>query len=126
MAGSYKTLRSYPTSIILSLQFPFKQIKDKDVTLLDLSGSPVTLDTLSLLEHAAQDDADGEEEDGCRDARRRVVVLDTSSAVGAVGPVKEYPSKLASKEVLLVGLCIAKDILYYICILCMYVSGLVS
>jgi len=64
----------------------FKQIKDKDVTLLDLSGSPVTLDTLSLLEHAAQNDADGEEEDGCRDARRRVVVLNTSSAVGAVGP----------------------------------------
>ena len=73
------------------------------MTLLDLSGSPVTLDTLSLLEHAAQNDANGEEEDGCRDARRRVVVLNTSSAVGAVGPVKEYPSKLASKEVLLVG-----------------------
>ena len=28
------------------------------MTLLDLSGSPVTLDTLSLLEHAAQDNAD--------------------------------------------------------------------
>ena len=99
-----KALKSY-LSIILSLQFPFKQIKDKDVTLLDLSGSPVTLDTLSLLEHAAQNDADGEEEDGCRDARRRVVVLNTSSAVGAVGPVTKYPSKLASKEVLLVGPC---------------------
>ena len=75
------------------------------MTLLDLSGSPVTLDTLSLLEHAAQDDANGEEEDGCRDARRWVVVLNTSSAVGAVGPVTKYPSKLASKEVLLVGPC---------------------
>jgi len=53
---------------------------------LDLCGSPVTLDTLSLLEHAAEDDADGEEEDGSGDAGGRVVVLDTSATVRAVVP----------------------------------------
>ena len=47
---------------------------------------PVTLDTLSLLEDAAERDADGEEEDGCGDAGRRVVVLDAAAAVGAVVP----------------------------------------
>ena len=47
---------------------------------------PVTLDTLSLLEDAAERDADGEEEDGCGDAGGRVVVLDAAAAVGAVVP----------------------------------------
>ena len=95
MAGSYKTLRSCPTSIILSLQFPLKLNKTNAV--LDLCGSPVTLDTLSLLEHAAEDDADGEEEDGSGDAGGRVVVLDTSPAVCAVVPATKHPSKLASR-----------------------------
>ena len=47
---------------------------------------PVTLDTLSLLEDAAERDADGEEEDGGGDAGGRVVVLDAAAAVGAVVP----------------------------------------
>ena len=47
---------------------------------------PVTLDTLSLLEDAAERDADGEEEDGGSDAGWRVVVLDAAAAVGAVLP----------------------------------------
>lgn len=47
---------------------------------------PVTLDTLSLLEDAAERDADGEEEDGGGDAGGRIVVLDAAAAVGAVVP----------------------------------------
>ena len=43
---------------------------------------------MSLLEDAADDDADREEEQGRGDTSRRVIVLDSSSAVGAVVSVK--------------------------------------
>ena len=53
---------------------------------LVLAGATVALDALSLLEDAADDDPDWEEEDGGRDSGRRVVILDSPSAVGAVVP----------------------------------------
>ena len=43
---------------------------------------------MSLLEDAADDDADGEEEQGCGNASRGVIVLNPSTAVGAVVSVK--------------------------------------
>ena len=43
---------------------------------------------MSLFEDAAEDDTDGEEEQGCGNTGRGVVVLDASTAVGAVVSVK--------------------------------------
>ena len=51
-----------------------------------LSRGPITLDTLSLLQDAAQDDSDGEEEDCSSDSSRRIVIFDASSTVGTVSP----------------------------------------
>ena len=51
-----------------------------------LSRGPITLDTLSLLQDAAQDDSDGEEEDCSSDSSRGIVIFDASSTVGTVSP----------------------------------------
>ena len=51
-----------------------------------LSRGPITLDTLSFLQDAAQDDSDGEEEDCSSDSSRRIVIFDASSTVGTVSP----------------------------------------
>ena len=70
----------FTASSLLLHYFFIKMIK------YSLSRGPITLDTLSLLQDAAQDDSDGEEEDCSSDSSRRIVIFDASSTVGTVSP----------------------------------------
>ena len=55
-----------------------------------LGEAPVTDDTLLLLHGTAEDDADGEDEDGQSDPQWWIVVLQLSSTVSTMSPGKIF------------------------------------